>query len=343
MSTTEAFQPLGDYARAVVDKIQLGAIDSHPVTDRASWLAMRSRDITASDIASICGVGYRSALAVWAEKLGHTPPQADSPILQRGRWLEPAIWAAVQDRNPSWELRAAKVYLRSPSLRVGATPDALAVDPDRKGLVLIQGKVVARPTFIADWLGGDKDRGAPEVPLGYQLQTLTEAMLAEARFQIEIYPVLAALVIGDFTAELHVIPVQRHAEAEQKVLVTVRDFWTMIAEGRQPALDPTRDHDVVRKLYATENGETIDLSGDNLIPELMDERLLLGQQIKEREDRREEITTTIMHKIGAATFAVIAGGRKLSAKTTNVKEQVRAAYSFRSLREVSTKTKAKAK
>ncbi|WP_166306369.1 YqaJ viral recombinase family protein [Bradyrhizobium sp. 2S1] len=334
MTDTDTFQPVGAFAQAVVDKIQLGAVDSHPVTDRASWLAMRTRDITASDIASICGVGYRSALAVWAEKTGKTQPQADSPILQRGRWLEPAIWRAIEDREPSWQLRPAKVYLRSPSLRVGATPDALAVDPERKGFVLIQGKVVARPTFINDWLGGDKHRGAPEVPLGYQLQTLTETMLAEARFQTEIHPVLAALVVGDFTADLHMIPVQRHEGAEQRALATVKRFWEMIASGQQPALDPSRDHDVVRKLYPVADGTTIDLSGDNEIPEMVDERLELGRQIKEREDRRDEITTTIMHKIGDASFAVIAGGRRLSAKVTNVKEKVVAPYSFRSLREV---------
>ncbi|SHG87340.1 YqaJ viral recombinase family protein [Bradyrhizobium erythrophlei] len=329
------FRSLSSITAPVVEKITLGTVERHPVTDRASWLRMRAADLTASDVASVCGVGYRSAMAVWAEKKGHIPPNGDSPILRRGRWFEKAIWEAITDERPEWQLRAAKVYLRAPALRFGATPDALAIDPARKGLVLIQGKVVAKPVFIADWLGGDREGTAPTVPLGYQLQTLSETMLAEAAFNgEEIHPVLAALVVDSFTAELHLIPVARHADAEQKILATVRQFWAGFDAGIQPAVDPTKDHDVVRKLFPAENGATLDLSSDNLLPTLIDERKRLGEEITVREKRRDAISTEIMFKLGDSSFALIAGGRKISCKVTNVKEAFRAAYSFRSIREV---------
>jgi hypothetical protein len=337
LSDIAPFRSIGAIAGDLVTKIALGEVERHPVTDRASWLAMRGRDLTASDVASICGCGYRGPLEVWAEKTGKIPPKGDSPILRRGRWLEPAIWAAVQDTNPSWTLRAAKTYLRAPALRFGATPDALAVDPDRKGIVLIQGKVVAQPTFIADWCGGARDNPSPTVPLGYQLQTLSETMLAEAAFGETIHPVLAALVIGSFTAELYMIPVERHFGAEERILGAVKQFWEMTDAGQQPAADPDKDHDAVRKLYAVDDGSTVDLTGDNSIPSLMDERKRLGEVENAAKARRDVISTEIMAKMGNASFAVIAGGRKISCKTTTVKEAVRAGYSFRSIREVKVK------
>ena len=335
MSDVDTFRSIGDVAAELVQKISLGLVERHPVKDRESWLRMRAQDLTASDVASICGVGYRGALEVWAEKKGHIPAKGDSPILRRGRWFEPAIWQAIADDRPEWQLRAAKVYLRAPTLRFGATPDALAIDPSRKGLVLIQGKVVAKPVFVSDWLGGDREGTAPTVPLGYQLQTLSETMLAEAAFTGEvIHPVVAALVVDSFTAELHLIPLTRHADAEQKILTAVRQFWAGFDAGLQPAVDPTKDHDVVRKLYASDNGATIDLSADNMLPALVDERKILGQEITVRERRRDAISTEIMSKIGNATFALIAGGRKLSCKTTTVGEKFVDGYSFRSIREV---------
>jgi len=337
MSDTEidTFRPLSEITAPVVERLTLGNVERHPVTDRESWLRMRAADLTASDVASICGVGYRGALEVWAEKKGHIPSKGDSPILRRGRWFEPAIWAAIADERPEWQLRAAKVYLRAPAQRFGATPDALAIDPARSGIILIQGKVVAKPVFIESWLGGDREGTSPTVPLGYQLQTLSETMLAEAAFTgEEIRPVVAALVIDSFTAELHLIPVARHAEAEQKILASVRQFWAGFDAGLQPAVDPNKDHDVVRKLFSAENGATVDLSSDNMLPALIDERKLLGEEIAAREKRRKAISTEVMFKMGANTFALIAGGRKLSCKETNVAGGYRDGYSFRQIREV---------
>src|SRR5690348_5406223 len=268
-------------------KIDLGTIERHPVTTREAWLEMRKRDVTASDVASIAGVGYKSALAVWGEKKGLIAPTADNAILRRGRWFEPAIWMALKERFPTWELRPAKIYLRSPSLRLGATPDAVAIDPDRDGIVLIQGKVVSKPIFDRDW-AADNAHGA-EVPLGYQLQTLTETMLAEKAYGQKVHPILAALVVDTFSAELYPIPVQRHPDAEQKILATVGKFWADFDAGRQPLVDPTQDHDTIKALYPIDNGTTIDLTADNSMPILMDRRALLSEEIKVRETQKKEI------------------------------------------------------
>ena len=340
MSEIGTFRSIGDIAADIVEKLSPGIVERHQVTDRESWLKMRATDVTASDVASICGVGRRSPMAVWAEKKGLTSQQADSGILRRGRWLEPAIWEAIKDTNPTWQLRAAKIYLRSPSLRLGATPDALAVDPSREGLVLIQGKIVSQPVFERDWVV-DNTGADPVVPLGYQLQTLTETMLVEAAYGLKhtIHPVLAALVLGTFDAELYLLPVRRHTDAEQKILQTVRKFWADSDAGLEPVVSQSSDHDVVKALYPTDNGATVDLTGDNEIPGLMDERKILTEEIKERDDRKKLVEAAVKAKIGPASFAMIAGGRKLSLTLTKRDGYMVQPTEFRTLREVRSKAK----
>ena len=173
------------------------------------------------------------------------------------------------------------------------------------------------------------------MPLKYQLQTLAEVILAEAAYTGEsIHPVVAALVVDTFSAELHLIEVVRHAEAEKKILATVRQFWSDFAAGVMPPLDTSRDHDLVKSLYPTDNGGTIDLSFDNALPSLMDERKTLAEQITAAEKRKKQIDTEVKDKIGENSFALIAGGRKLSHKMQSRAGHVVGPSEFRVLREV---------
>ena len=108
------------------------AID--PVRDRATWLALRQHDITASDVPAICGEGlFGSATKVWAEKLGKVGPQEMTEAMKRGLWGEAAVFSAIEMEYPDWEVRRAKVYLRDTAARLGATPDGAALIPGLDG------------------------------------------------------------------------------------------------------------------------------------------------------------------------------------------------------------------
>ena len=108
---------------------------------------------------------------------------ADNDALRRGRWGEAAVLEMLADERPTWKVRRAKVYLRDRAIRLGATPDAEAVDPEREGLGIVQTKIIAESVYEREWTDG-----AP--PLGIQLQTLTEMMLAGAA-----WGAIAALVV----------------------------------------------------------------------------------------------------------------------------------------------------
>ena len=307
------------------------AID--PVKGREAWLALRQRDITASDVPAVCGEGlFGSPAKVWAEKRGLIGAAEMSEPMKRGIWGEAAVFEAIAWEYPDWEIRRAKVFLRDGSIGLGATPDGACIIPGRDGVGIIQAKVISLPVFQRDWIGehDDIDDVATPVtpPLAYQLQTLTEGMLADAA-----YTIIAALVVDTFKWRLRIVFGERHAGAETMIREKVVHFRSAYLEtGIQPAIDPTRDEELVRKLFPESNGMEVDLSADNELPELIDQMQAAKAEIKLQDEIVESAATAIKAKIGPHEAARVAGGGRLTHKTQNRKAYSVEATSFRVLR-----------
>lgn len=296
------------------------AIERHEITDRAQWLALRMQDVTASDIAAIVGVDpNRTPLKVFAEKTGIIPPTGDSPIMRRGRWLEAAVIEALRDEHPTWDVRRAGVYLRDPECRMGATPDAVAIDPEREGVGCIQCKVVSRPVFEREWI----DRRAP---LKFELQTLAEAMLIEAS-----WAEVAALVIDTYSAELVEHPVPRHEAAEARIRDAVRGFWRAVDEGRQPQPVYEIDADLIDAYYTDPAPVEVDLRGDNRLASILVERAEIKARGSADDKRLAALDAEIKAKLGNAEIGVLPGWR-ISWKDQQRKEYVVPAATIRVLR-----------
>jgi putative phage-type endonuclease len=301
-------------------------IERIPITSRAQWFELRRQDITASDVAAICGLSpYKSALRVWAEKCGEVAETAETAAMRRGRWLEISVIAALAEERPDWSIRQPHVYIRDPEERIGATVDAIANSQD--GETIVQCKVVSRPVFEAGWQDGP--------PIAYQLQTLTEAMLWDAPRAC-----LAALVIDTYSAELEIFPVERHAGAEAKIRETVAGFWADVAAGRQPAADYSRDSELLQVLYRPKEGvEPIDLSRDNRMVALLAERDDHMSDKRAAEDNLDAINGEIIHKLNGSPVA-ICNGWKVANSITHRKETVLKATSYPVLRVTRIKEKA---
>src|SRR5690606_34094970 len=112
------------------------------------------------------------------EKSGRAQESAEeNAAMIRGRVLEkPAIDLLAIDR-PSWKIWQPQVYLRDPTIRMGATPDAYAIDPRRKGFGVIQVKTSDKFAFKRNWIDED---GGIEPPLWIVIQTIQEAHLSGA-------------------------------------------------------------------------------------------------------------------------------------------------------------------
>lgn len=298
------------------------SIESWRITDRAEWLRRRSVDLTASDVGAVAGVDeHRSPLRVFLEKSGQALANPENDAMRRGRWLEPAVLQAVRETKPGWELRPAKVYLREPELRLGATPDALVIDPERPGIGNLQMKVVARPVFERDW-GGNGEA----VPLKFQLQTLTEAMLAEAE-----WCAVAALVIDVYSAELVIRDVPRHAAAEDRIRKMAVTFWSMVTNGLPPAPNYAVDGDLIKTLYAKGGGPPKDFSSDERMASLCEQKISWGQRRHNAEGALKTIDAEICALLGEAERGEHPDF-SISWKPQTRKETILPAQTFRVLR-----------
>jgi len=271
-----------------------------PITQRGQWLALRQQDVTASVAGALLGVHpYKSRYALWMEKAGlSAEPEEETEAMIRGRVLEaPALELLAIDR-PTWRIERPNVYLRDPAARLGATPDAYAVDPERPGFGVVQVKSVEKGVFRRRWIGED---GEIEPPVWIAVQAIQEAHLAGASWAC-----VAAMVVG-FGLDLHVIEVPVHAGLVKRLRDEAAAFWRSVEANEPPDPDYGRDGALIAGLFRADNGRELDLSRDNMLPALLEER----EQIKERmaadRARIEEIENEVIAKLGEHERAFLPG------------------------------------
>ncbi len=301
------------------------AVETIPVTDRASWLTHRKRDVTASVAAATLNAHpYVTAYGLWAEKAGKLDDCAaeETAAMERGRLLEPVALQLLAERRPDWKIHQPAVYLRDPAARLGATPDAYADDPTR-GSGIVQVKSVEASIFRRSWR--DASTGEVEVPTWIAVQAIVEAHLAGAS-----WAAVAALVVG-FGLDLHVIDVPIHDGVITRVRGAVADFWRLVDSGNTPDMDYGRDADLIRRLYATDDGSTVDLTADNRLPELLDQREGLSAAVNDGQKRLKAMNAEIIAAMGSATTALVASG-VVTAKTIHRKAYSVEASSYRTPR-----------
>lgn len=277
-------------------------VERHLITSRKDWLELRKPDVTASVGAALFGAHpYLTRLKLYYMHQGLEFGDPDDAVLRRGHIMEPAVKKAIQLDRPGLQLTAndpddGGYYYRDPELRLGATPDYHFVDEDgRKGV--LQAKSAAPHVFARDW-----DEGKT-IPFWIVTQTLIEAMLTDAE-----YGLVAVLKVDAFDTPCPILTVPRHEQAERRIVAEVKRFWDDIKHGREPPADYGRDSELLAYLAPRgERGKMVDLSGDNQLPELLDEREQLKETIKGAKNRCDEIETEVKFKMRDATRAIIPG------------------------------------
>ena len=290
-------------------------VERIPAGDRAAWLALRKRDVTASEIAALFDAHpYKTRFGLYADKTGAGVDAGDNPAMRRGRILEPAVAEAWFEERRE-RLVKCDEYLRCSVRRIGATPDYTR--PNGEPVEL---KTVA-PERWEEW--------GNTPPLAYQLQALVQAMLMDAP------RAWLAVMVDNRAKDLHVSEVPRHPAAEARITTAAAAFWQQVAAGDMPAADYSRDADAIAALFPRDNGETIDLSGNNRLPSILSRRAELKAQISAAEREAETIDAEIKAAIGDASEATLPGWR-LTLKAQTRPERVVAASTFRVLRVTDT-------
>lgn len=259
--------------------------ESIEITSRGQWLAVRRPLMTASRIGALFDAHpYLTRAEVAAEMAGQN--QGDNPAMRRGRILEPAVAAAVEEERPDLgPLRKNSDFFILPDHRLGATPDYLIEASD--GVVNVQCKTV-NPSTFEQWRG--------TFPLGYVLQVVTENLVLDS-----LTGYLAVLVTSS-GYPLHLREVPRHAAAEQRILDAVAAWWREHDAGRLAAAAPSAE--IAADL---DDGSHIDLSADNELPGMLEDRAALKATVGECDKRLKLIDDTIRERVGAARSAWLPG------------------------------------
>lgn len=286
-------------------------IQNFPARDRAAWLANRKQDVTASEIAALFNAHpYKSQLQVYADKAGTGAETFDNKAMRRGRILEPAVAEAWFEERGE-RLDKCTDYMRCTVRRIGATPDYVRPNGEP-----VECKTVA-PEKWDEW--------QEQAPLAYQLQALVQAMLMDApRAWI-------AVMIDNRAKDFHVFEVPRHAQAEARIVERVAAFWRAVAAGEMPAADYAKDGAAIAAMFPRDNGEVVDLSGDNRLPGMLVRRAELKAAVSAAEAELDAIDAEIKAKLGPASEATLPGW-KVTLKAQTRPERLMPASTFRVLR-----------
>lgn len=312
--------------------MKFGHVERVGITSTDEWLGWRPLYANASEEGIICGESnYGSLAELYAEKKGLRPPLLDSAIFRRGRWGEAAVFQALAEERPEWQLQRARVHVRDNARRMACTPDGFATAPDRDGIGIVQAKVISRSVFRDRWLDSPEDSiadGPATPPAVYKLQTLTEMMLNDCS-----WGVLAVLISSEFDWRLRLFDVERNEAIEARILERTAAFWRdYLDPGIMPPFEPQRDAELVKLLFPKDNGTEIDLSTDNRALVLTDEWTEVGAARKRLEKAEKAIKTELQGKIGPHTYGRLANGRRLSWKHQHRKAHTVDASDFRVLR-----------
>lgn len=318
------FEPIGAIAARIVERIHPApaGVVTLPITSRAQWLDARRRDVTASVAGALFGVHeYQTAYGLFCEKSGLVESRPDDapvvtadsitlPPTLRGTLLEAPALELLGKLRPAWRIQSANdLYWRMPAHRIGATPDAFAIDPDRPGRGVIQIKTASDLTFRAKWRDED---GEVHAPTWIGLQAVCEARLTGASWAC------VALLVSGATTSLHVIDVPLHEGVWNRLVAEVAEFWRRVETGRAYDPDYGRDAALIHAIHAQDDGETLDLSGDNRIAAIVAEREELKATEKAGEDAskmRRILDAEIIARLGAAAHGRLGDGRIITAKT----------------------------
>ncbi|MEE7478462.1 YqaJ viral recombinase family protein [Methylobacterium hispanicum] len=282
-------------------------VERIPFTTREAWLAARAQDVTASVAGAILGAHeYTTAFELWALKSGLLAEDpTETPAMRRGRLLEDDALQMLAEDRPTWRVEAGgNVYLRAPAFRIGATPDAYAIDPGRPGRGVVQVKTTSDLVFRRKWRD---EAGEIVLPLWIAVQAIVEARLTGASWAC-----VALLVVGH-GLDLHVIEIPLHAGIWTRLTEEAPAFWARVASGEPPAADYARDGDTISDLWPPDAAAApLDLSGDNHLPALLDERETISARAKADKERLDAIKAEITAKLAGATAAQLADGRVIT-------------------------------
>ena len=254
---------------------------------REDWLEARRGGIGGSDAAAIIGADqYKSALEVYADKLGLTDGKEDTEAMAWGRRLEPLVAEAYSEETKRALIDHGVHFFQSdqhPFLR--ASVDRDIVSP--VGILSIK-----TSSYLAE-----KDL-AEGMPLAWQVQLQHEMMVRG----IELGG-FAVLLKGQ---RLRWADVEANKDFQEALFEKEETFWKSILDREPPPPGASESATkTLKKLYPKDSGSTIRLPAAAL--DWDERRQKAAAEIKKWEEVRDEAENSIKAAMGEATFGTVEG------------------------------------
>ncbi|MDB5596217.1 MAG: Endonuclease [Hyphomicrobiales bacterium] len=275
---------------------------------KAEWLALRDQDVTASDIATLLSVDahpYRTPRRLWEVKAGHIRERIkDNRQLLRGRLMEPIVRKIIMDDHPTWQVIPGAHYYRDPEARLGATPDAFIIRPDREGFGNCQIKTAGQWAFKKSWIVEDDepdiDQDGDPVrtivpPAWIMAQSILEGHLTGASWDC-----VAVVEMSD-GLDLTIVDVPREPRVVENMYAKAAEFWASIATGVPPPFDWLRDEGLIGQLFAEERRpDLLDAMGDPAVEAALQDHACGKAMIATGQDLKQRATSILKNAIGDA-------------------------------------------
>lgn len=289
-------------------------------TSEAEWLAMRDKDLTSTEVSALFGCSpYATAYELFHRKTGQLA--SDFELNDRIKWgnrLETAIALGIAE-DLGLIVEPFKVYARMPELRLGSSFDFKIVglaegyqgtDETYRDLYrengpgIMEVKNVDGLQFKRAWIA---DGAIMEAPPHIELQVQHQQEVADMEWTI-----IAPLVGGNTPMPFYRL---RDRQIGAMIREKAAEFWAMVDSGKAPAPDYVADADTIGKLLLNANGETVDMSDNNRLAELLAQHAKASADYTAAETAKKAIKAEVLTIIGASAKVLLKDGVYISAGT----------------------------
>ena len=294
---------------------------------REEWLIERHKTVGSSETPALLGISPfkdDTPLSLFYRKRAQIDLRSEmTRALRRGLLMEDDALSILQDDHPDWTITpnppAGGKFFRDLSDGISCTPDAFIEAPGRpRGICQV--KTVNKFSFKRAWL---TDGGDIEPPLYVAVQAVQDASLTGAEWAI-----ILAMVMDD-ELDTFEVEVPIHAGLIGRIKSEARKFWDDVKAGHPPAADYSRDGDVIAALYPPKHDlPPIDLSSDNVLPEIVAEREELMARTRVDEKRKKEIDAEIAEKLAGHSIGTLADGTRILRTMQERNYKARDAYTI---------------
>lgn len=262
--------------------------------DRSEWLAARRKAIGGSDVAAILGLSrWKSQWDVYMSKTTDTFDSTDeSPVLKRGRILEPAIasWYA-EEHGVTLSHTDPNTIVMGPEEWMAASPDAFVNDGEY-GLEVKSSRVAF----------GWGETGTDKVPVDYALQChWYMACTGLKRWDVAVF-----LMMED---DFRWYRLNRDEAVIQRIVTECRGWWhKYIIGGEKPPIDGSNGASIYLQSKFPREQDLARAASE-------DERAVITKlestkaQIRSLEDDKDRLQNILAERVGEREGLYWGGGK----------------------------------